>query len=99
MGRRVRHCKGFVENNFHALPLDACGLIVHYCVMNFRDIIDCWPDTYALAEDVGYKQDSVRKWRERNSIPVEAWAAMLNSKTARKKGITAVKLIAAVHKK
>lgn len=42
--------------------------------MDYRAIINQWPSVAALAADIGMKQDSVRKWKERNRIPADRWA-------------------------
>ena len=59
----------------------------------FTDIIDLWPSTAVLAEDLGEKPARVRKWRQRNSIPSSEWVAIIDAAKRRKlRGVTAEKL-------
>lgn len=51
---------------------------------SFRDIIDLWPSPDALAGDVGAKAETVRKWRQRDSIPAEWWLPVIEA--GRKQG-------------
>lgn len=53
----------------------------------FREIIDLWRTRKALADEVGAGHMIVLKWWQRDSIPVEWWAAIAKSKTARTAGI------------
>lgn len=45
----------------------------------FRDIIDLWPSPDALAGEVGSKAETVRKWRQRDSIPAEWWLPVIEA--------------------
>lgn len=54
----------------------------------FSDIIALWPAPGALADDIGVSEHRVRKWRERDSIPGEWFAAVASA--ARSRGIGGV---------
>ena len=56
----------------------------------FRDVIDCWQSNQILADDIGEKLGTVRKWRVRDSIPPDKWEAVIDMARRRRiKGITA----------
>ena len=44
---------------------------------NFRDVINAWPSTAELAEDIDEKVATVFKWRERDRIPSGKWVVLL----------------------
>lgn len=50
----------------------------------FVDVIDQWPTMAMLASDTGISYDRVKKWRQRNSIPADAWKSVLRA--ARRRG-------------
>ncbi len=52
----------------------------------FKDVIGRWPSPDALAAEIGAKPETVRKWRQRNSIPAEWWTRMIEA--ARERGDT-----------
>jgi hypothetical protein len=52
---------------------------------NFVEVIDQWPTVTALAEDIGEKLETVRKWKTRRRIPSHRWLAV--AKAARSRGI------------
>ena len=51
---------------------------------SFTSIIDLWPSPPELAKDIGEKTATVQKWRERNSIPGDSWAAVVAAAKKRK---------------
>lgn len=51
----------------------------------FIDIIKSWPSVSALAKDIHEKPETVKKWRQRGSIPVSKWDAIRSA--AEKRGI------------
>ncbi len=59
-------------------------------IKNYADVIDLWESYDALASDVGATVYSIRKWRQRDSIPPEYWRALVES--AAKRGIAVVTL-------
>ena len=61
-------------------------------VDSFRAVIELWPSTDELAEDVGVGVAAVRKWRQRDRIPSERWKGLLGTVTAKTAGLTADKL-------
>jgi hypothetical protein len=61
---------------------------------SFRDIIDLWPSPDALAGEVGSKAETVRKWRQRDSIPAEWWLPVIEAGKARGHALTADTLAA-----
>jgi hypothetical protein len=56
--------------------------------MEHRKIIELWPSPTDMAADVGANPEAVRKWRQRNSIPANFWAAVARSAPAKKAGVT-----------
>jgi len=54
------------------------------------DIIALWPHIRSLAEDLGVKEASVRKWKDRDSIPAEYWLPLVAA--AERRGIPGVTL-------
>lgn len=49
----------------------------------FREIVELWPSPDALAEDIGAKFETVRKWRQRDNIPAEWWLPVIDAAKAR----------------
>jgi hypothetical protein len=56
---------------------------------SFRQIIDRWPSPDALAGRIGAKTETVRKWRQRNSIPAEWWKSVIGAARERDDNLTA----------
>lgn len=63
--------------------------------MNFRTIIDRWPSIDQMAADLSVKPDTVRKWRERDSVPGEYWAAIVRAARDRRLAVRLEDLAAA----
>ena len=40
---------------------------------SFTEIVELWPSADAMAVELGAKVETVRKWRQRDSIPAEWW--------------------------
>jgi uncharacterized protein YjcR len=60
----------------------------------FKDVIDQWPSVDDLATDLDEKPATVRKWKQRDSIPADRWALLLvAAKNRRIRGIDEVKLV------
>ena len=62
-------------------------------VSSFREIVALWPSPDALAAEIGAGIAAVRKWSQRDNVPVEWWASILRTDTARSAGLTAELLI------
>ena len=58
-------------------------------VRSFRDIIGLFGSPDALAAEIGAKAETVRKWRQRNSIPAEWWLPVIKAAHARGRILTA----------
>ena len=43
----------------------------------FKNIVDRFPDRYAIALDLGVEEITVRQWGNRNSIPSPYWARLV----------------------
>ena len=56
----------------------------------FRDIIGLWPSAAQMARDLATLERTVRKWRDRGSIPPEHYPAII--KAAQRRGFGAVTL-------
>jgi len=48
-----------------------------YQLRNFRDVIDACGHTTGLASALNIEHEAVRKWRQRNRIPVEYWQGVI----------------------
>ena len=46
---------------------------------SFRDVIELFGTPDALAGELGAKAETVRKWRQRNSIPAEWWLPVIEA--------------------
>lgn len=62
-------------------------------VKSFREIIEWWPTTRALAEELKIADVLVRAWKRTNAIPAWYWQELLETKTARRHRLTAVQLV------
>lgn len=58
----------------------------------FASIIALWPSVSDLAGDLDEKLDTIRKWRQRDSIPSEKWLALIDAGQRRGIAITAYQL-------
>jgi hypothetical protein len=56
---------------------------------SFQDVLALWDSPDALAEAIGVKVETVRKWRQRDSIPSDYWLRLLESARATGKPVTA----------
>lgn len=56
---------------------------------SFREVVDLWSSPDALAQDIGAKVETVRKWRQRDSIPAEWWLAVIAAARKREAVLTA----------
>jgi hypothetical protein len=61
-------------------------------VDSFRTIIEWWPTTRALAEELGIPDGVVRQWK-RIGIPARYWQMLLKTKIARQHRLTAGQLV------
>ena len=48
-------------------------------VQSFTEIVGLWPSPDAMAVELGAKVETVRKWRQRDSIPAEWWLAIVEA--------------------
>jgi len=55
------------------------------CMVSFRSIVEMWPTSEALANDLSLKGVHVRAWKRRNSIPWGHWPTLLRA--AKRRGI------------
>jgi len=51
-------------------------------------IIGLWDNATQLAEDIGVKSSSVRKWRQRGKVPSEHWTAIVRAAQVKNKHLT-----------
>lgn len=49
----------------------------------FREIIALWRTPDVLADEIGVKRETVRKWRFRNAIPPAKWLAVIGAANAK----------------
>jgi uncharacterized protein YjcR len=61
---------------------------------SFREIIGLWDSPETLATELGAKVETVRKWRQRNNIPAEWWASIIEAAKARGQSLTADQMTA-----
>ena len=48
-------------------------------MQNFLEVIDLWPSVLEFAQDIGKKPNLIRKWKERDSIPSDAWLSIISA--------------------
>jgi hypothetical protein len=53
---------------------------------SFRDVIDCWGRVDVMATAIAAPVATVRKWRQRDSIPAEWWLSI--ERAAAKDGLS-----------
>ena len=61
--------------------------------MNFRDVIEMWPNYITLATDLDELPSTVRKWHERNRVPPRVWPIMEKAGRGRGYNISIVQLM------
>jgi hypothetical protein len=61
---------------------------------SFRSIIELWTSREAMAADIGATSAQVSKWWQRDSLPSDWWANILDTSVARSAGVTGEILIA-----
>lgn len=59
-------------------------------VTSFQEIVELWPSPDAMAAELGVRVEAVRKWRQRDRIPADLWAAIVDTPTARAARVTVV---------
>ena len=57
-------------------------------VQSFKKIIDFWNTPTAMADEVGARVETVKKWKQRDSIPGDWWLAIAQSETGQNKRLT-----------
>lgn len=55
-------------------------------VRSFTDVIGFWESPDELANAVGAKIETARKWRQRDKIPAEWWGAVVEAARSTKAG-------------
>jgi hypothetical protein len=60
---------------------------------SFREIIQWFPTTRELAKELGTSDAVVRQWKLKDGIPARYWPSLLETKIARRRGLTAAKLV------
>jgi hypothetical protein len=63
--------------------------------ISFRDIMNLWPSTDAMADEFGVSTMAVRKWWQRYRIPLEYWSEVLAAPRVKSAHITLDQLLAA----
>jgi hypothetical protein len=58
------------------------------------DIFRIWPSLNAMADDLGEKYDTVKRWRHRGRIPDRAWPQLIEKAARREQLVTAAQLLA-----
>lgn len=53
-----------------------------------QDIFGIWPSLRELADEIGEKHSTVRKWRKRKRIPDSAWHRIIEKAAVRRKLLT-----------
>jgi hypothetical protein len=65
---------------------------------SFREIIEWWPTTRALAEQLDVRDETVRQWKT-NGIPAPYWQALLETEIARRHRLTPAVLVRLVDRR
>jgi hypothetical protein len=60
---------------------------------SFADIVRQWPSMGEMAADMQQQYDTIRKWRDRDSIPSAMWFDLLRAAKRRKIVLSAEDLI------
>lgn len=66
--------------------------------MTIRDILDEWPSVGELADDMDVPVNTAKKWRSRQSLPVQYWDRLLRAAEHRGYSVTAEQLVEASKK-
>jgi hypothetical protein len=62
--------------------------------LTLKSVFNWWDDDpAALAADIRQKYETVKKWRQRNSIPHEHWPALIVAAKAKGKDLSADALL------
>ena len=62
-------------------------------MLSLREVLDLWPSPKDLADDLGEKQATVQKWRDRNRVPAKKLHGLLLSARKRRFKVSAKLLI------
>lgn len=63
--------------------------------LTLQTVFDWWDDDpAALASAIGQKYETVKKWRQRSSIPSDHWPALILAAKAKGKDLSADDLLA-----
>jgi hypothetical protein len=62
-------------------------------VESFTDVVNQWPSMGDMADDMQANYDTIRKWRDRNSIPAPMWFEVLRAAKRRKIALDAEDLV------
>lgn len=63
--------------------------------MDFKEIIDKWPDRQAFADDTYQHRGTINQWHMRNKVPQESWYLILVGAKKRRIKLKAMELIMA----
>lgn len=62
-------------------------------IKSFADVVNQWPSMGDMAADMQANYDTIRKWRDRNSIPSSMWFEVLRAAKRRRIELDAESLI------
>ena len=62
-------------------------------IASFRELMELWPTVSAFAEAIDAPQPTANKWRQRDRIPADWWAAVLKTQEAKESRVTADLLV------
>lgn len=60
----------------------------------FDDVFNAWETLTAMAADVDRTRAAVEKWKERQSIPSDAWSSLIQALRRKGKDLTSDQLLA-----
>lgn len=56
---------------------------------SFRAVVELWDKRETLAAELGEDSRLISKWWQRDKIPADRWAALLELPKAKERGVTA----------
>jgi hypothetical protein len=63
-------------------------------VKTLDELFACWTTILQMASDVSESHEAVKKWRQRRSIPVSAWPAVIGALKRKGKDVGSAELLA-----
>jgi hypothetical protein len=62
-------------------------------MQSIQDIFGIWPSVEAMANAINEKPDTVLRWTYRGRIPEDAWSAVIEAASLKRRKVTAQQLL------